>query len=116
MSMDFWGITMHGVADSALCFKEDYDGLFGVAEEDFDGERDFGVKLPNGKELSLGLEVTEDEAYFGFYAGYPWESRMQGLTEKDVDDAIVLFLKPYVDMTDEEIRAEIEDISSYNCG
>lgn len=116
MSMDYWGVVMHGVRESALTLTDEFeDGLNGVAEEKYNSNRDFLVKLPNGKELYLGLEVSEDDSFLGFSAGYPWEERMQGLTEKDVNDAIVQFLRPYVDMTDDEIRAEIEDISTYNC-
>ena len=48
------------------------------------------MTLPNGISVRLGFELAEDVAFFGFYAGYPWES--------------------YVDMTKKALLAVIEDI------
>ncbi len=115
MSMSYWGIVMYGVQESDLRFKEGYDGLY-----DISAERDepdfFDTLLPNGKRVALFYEGTEDDSYFGFYAGYPWDEEMQGIEQKDVEDAIAQALMPYLDMKEEELRSKIGRISTYNCG
>ena len=113
MSMCYWGVMIHGITLDDLKWKDADIDFQKAALHD---ELDVDVKLPNGKTVMLSYEPTEDKCYFGFYAGYPWYERFQGITEKDADDAIVQFLLPYLDMTKEELRKEIDDISTYNCG
>ena len=115
MSIEYWGVVMHGVQESDLRFKDEYDGLLDVIEDNND-DYFFPVKLPNGKVIELGFENAEDDEFFGFYAGYPWESRLHDITQVDVEDAIVQVLLPYLDMTEAELRAVIDDINTYNCG
>ena len=113
MSMQYWGVLIHGVALDDLKWKdEDFDFQESVMGEDMD----VTVKLPNGKSVLLSWEPTEDGDYFGLFAGYPWYEHFQGITEKDADDAIVQVLMPYLDMTEKKLRKEIDDISTYNCG
>ena len=112
MSMVYWGVMIHGVVLDDLKWKDDID----FQEDAMKDEMDVEVELPNGKTVLLSYEPTEDQSYFGLYAGYPWYARLRGITEKDADDAIVQFLWPYLDMTEKEIRNAIDDISTYNCG
>ena len=112
MSMCYWGVMIHGVILDNLKWKEDIDFEETVMKD----ELDVTVTLPNGKSILLSYEPTEDQSYFGLFAGYPWYKRLQDITEQDADDAIIKFLQPYLDMTDKEILAEIDDISTYNCG
>ncbi len=113
MSMMYWGVMIHGVTLDDLKWKEeDLDFQETVMKD----EMDVDVVLPNGKSVLLSYEPTEDQSYFGLYAGYPWYERLRNLTEKDADDANVQTLLPYLDMTEEELREEIDDISTYNCG
>lgn len=112
MSMVYWGVMIYGVTLDELDWKDDID----FQETAMKDELDITVKLPNGKSVLLSYEPTEDKSYFGLYAGYPWYERFQDITEKDADDAIVQFLLPYLDMTEENLRKHINDISTYNCG
>ena len=122
MSTIYWGIVMHGVNENDLKFKEAVDedeyngGIDYIIEKHHGGNREIMVMLPNGKKVILNYEPTEEDNFFGFMAGYPWNDYMQGLTEADVDNAIATFLLPYVDMTKQEIVNCIDDISTYNCG
>ena len=112
MSMCYWGVMIHGVTLDELDWKDDIDFLETVMKD----ELDVTVKLPNGKSVLLSYEPTEDQSYFGLYAGYPWYERLQNITEQDADDAIVQFLLPYLDMTEENLCKHINDINTYNCG
>ena len=112
MSVCYWGVLIHGVVLDNLKWKDDAPEF----DDIMDGNMEVTIKLPNGKSVLLSWEPTEDESYFGLFAGYPWYKRFQGITEQDADDAIVHVLMPYLDMTEEEIRGEIDDISTYNCG
>ena len=77
--------------------------------------REMTVNLPNGKKVPLGIELTEDDDFIGFYSCYPWDEYSKSLEKKDVDDALVQFLLPYVNNTEKEIRDKIRYISTYNC-
>lgn len=109
--MHYWGVIMRGVREDDLSWNT--DGLYDLTEE-LDG-REFTVSLPNGKNVLLDIEISEDENYIGFHSGYPWDEHTKGLEEKDIDDALVQFLTPYVENTEEEIRSKIDYISTYNC-
>ena len=112
MSMIYWGVLIHGVTLDNLTWKKDIDFQNEVLKD----EMDIKVTLPNDKSVLLSYEPTEDESYFGLFAGYPWYERLQNITEKDADDAIIQCLQPYLDMTEDEIRKSIDDINTYNCG
>ena len=123
MSVEYWGIRLYGVAESNLT-KKWYDnpetgesGIHGILNDLYDENYMITVSLPNGKKVPLYFEPTEDESYFGYVAGYPWdfkENKEDVLTRQDVEDAIVKFLSEH-GYDAEDVRDHIEDISSYNC-
>ena len=50
---------------------------------------------------------------------FPWEDGMYDISQKDVEDAIVQVLMPYIDtccMSEEKLRAMMHVINTYNCG
>lgn len=112
MSIHYWGVIMRGVSESSLDWKNEDLCLQDVSE-------DYGweilVDLPNGKKVPLVFEPSEDDNFLGFSACYPWSPYGAGLVEKDVDDALVKVLQPYVTNTEEEIRKKIDYINTYNC-
>lgn len=118
--MHYWGIVLYGVNESHLGVPKNADpnfDLFKVFEEKYDGNRAVSVKLKNGKTVPLFYEVTEDDNYFGYEAGYPWEfkeNHEENITTKDVEDAICQFLVP-LGYDETEIRNKINSISTYNC-
>lgn len=113
MSMDYWGVVMRGIKDADLNWKDNEEGLWMLTEE-LDTQ-EVTVNLSNGKKVPLGIELTEDDDFIGFYSCYPWDEYSKGLEEKDVDDALVQFLLPYVNDTEKEIRDKISYINTYNC-
>ena len=112
MSICYWGIMIHGVVLDDLKWKEDAPDFDKIMND----ELEVTITLPNRRSILLSYEPTDDKSYFGLFAGYPWYERFQGLTKQSVDDAIVQFLSPYLNMTEEEVREKIDDISTYNCG
>ena len=118
--MHYCGILMYGVNENDLSWPIGKDEEFSLLDwlyENNDEDRAVKVKLKNGKTVPLFYEVTEDENYFGYEAGYPWEFKDNNecdITEQDVADAIVQYLTP-IGYRESEIRKHIDYISTYDC-
>lgn len=111
--MHEYGILVYGVWEDNLSFKDSKElGRTGIADlDDYLAEAFYSSKSP----VSLGREYVEDAGYLcGFYAGYPWEDRMKGVTQEAIVDALYNIYLPVLDMDKKAFASKVEKISTYN--
>ena len=117
MSMTSWGVVMYGIYEDDLNFKKPFKTIRDIFIENYNGENETTVEI-NNKNICISHEYLEDsqQEVLGFYAGFPWEEGMQGITRKDVENAIVKVLSPYVIDSKRKIIQNICYINTVNYG
>jgi hypothetical protein len=118
MSTDYCGVVMYGVAESWLTHTDKTDSFYDIIKTTPTNEFCVTVLTSDNHEIpvELWLEISEDENYFGFLAGYPWEFNKDNaniITPQIVEQAISQFLEPY-GYKPEKIKSKIDYISTYN--